>query len=583
MGAKYDVFISYSHVDADIANKIYRHLTVSGLKCFIDRKGIHDSASWAKVLAESLNDSRIMLAVFSKAFNDSEQTDNEVSVAENRHIPILVFRITPDDFSGVKEYFLTKNNWIQAYPSPELHFDRLLSSIRILLGINMVGVRPVEIKDLNIFEDENLTRGYNAESCNDLENAAYYFGLAADESNPEGQYKMGMAHYFGHGVPQSWTKAHDFLNLAADSSHPKALEKLARMYHFGIGVGVDKMKALQLYTLAAELGSGLAMKALGKAYKTGDLGVVDPARSDDYYSKAFRRLHQMAVAQHDYESQFELANCYLDAEGVEYDANESIKWYQKAADAGFPPAINALGICYCRGLAVHRNLEKGYELQLKSAEKNCRIAQWNTAYNYFNACGVKENQEEGYNWMLKAANGGIAPAQCALGRYYLQGKNGLNKNVYQSKKWLKKAIESGSLDAMYILGHAYMDEEINRMPGDEPSFNLFKKAALNGHTPSYISLAQIYDTEDSEYYNPCEAVRWYEKIYVIFRQMLENDERHFVSSNGAGGVMFKELTPKYQDLFKQVLVRLSEMYCNGVGTEVDSEKAAEIHELSMEV
>lgn len=583
MGAKYDVFISYSHVDADIANKIYEFLTASGLKCFIDRKGIQDSATWPKVLAESLNGSRIMLAVFSKAFNDSKQTDNEVSVADNRNIPILVFRITQDDFSGVKEYFLTKNNWIQAFPSPELYLDRLLSSIRILLGINMVGVKPVEINTLNIFEDENLTRGYNAESCNDLENAAYYFGLAADESNPEAQYKMGMAHYFGHGVPQCWTKARDFLNQAAEASHPKALEKLARMYHFGIGVGVDKMKALHLYTLAAEHGSGLAMKSLGKAYKSGDLGVVDLKRSDDYYSKAFDRLREMAVVQHDYESQYELANCYLDAEGVGYDANEAVKWYQKAANAGFPPAINALGICYCRGLAVRENLEKGYELQLKSAEKNCRIAQWNTAYNYFNACGVKENLEEGYNWMLKAANGGIAPAQCALGSYYLHGKNGMKKSAHQAKKWLKRAIESGSLDAMYILGQAYMDDEIKCMPGDESCFNLFKKAALNGHTPSYITLAQIYDTEDCEYHNPCEAVRWYEKIHAIFLQMVENDEKHFVSSNGAGGVMFKELTPKYKSLFQQVLIRLSEMYSNGVGTEVDLEKAYAILELSNEV
>lgn len=583
MGAKYDVFISYSHFDADIANKIYEFLTASGLKCFIDRKGIHDSATWAKVLAESLNDSRIMLAVFSKAFNDSKQTDNEVSVADNRNIPILVFRITPDDFSGVKEYFLTKNNWIQAFPSPELYLDRLLSSIRLLLGIYIVGEKPIEINSWNIFDDANLTRGYNAESCNKLEDAAYFYGVAAKDSNPEAQYKLGMAYYFGHGVPQSWAEARNFLNQAAEASHPKALEKLARMYHFGIGVGVDKMKALHLYTLAAEYGFGLAMKSLGKAYKTGDLGVVDLKRSDDYYSKAFNRLREMAVVQHDYESQYELANCYLDAEGVPYDANEAIKWYQKAADAGFPPAINALGICYCRGLAVRENLVKGYELQLKSAEKNCRIAQWNTAYNYLHACGVEENQEEGYNWMLKAANGGIAPAQCALGRYYLQGKYGMKKSAYHAKKWLKRAIESGSLDAMYILAQAFMNQDIKMMPDDESYFSLFKKAALNGHTPSYISLAQIYDTKDSECYNPSEAVRWYEKIYVIFRQMMENDEKHFVSSNGAGGVMYKELTPKYQNLFKQVLIRLSEMYSNGIGTEVDPEKATEIDELSMEV
>jgi TPR repeat protein len=583
MDGKYDIFISYSHIDADIANKIYAYLSDAGLECFIDRKGIKDGATWAKTLAESLNNSRLMLAIFSKAFNDSDQTDNEVSIAAEKKIPILVFRITEDGFTGLKEYHLTKTNWIQAFPSPELYLERLLNSIKVMIGIDTGDEKSADIGSYNIFTDESLVKGYNAERCNDLTKAAYYFAKAAMKGIPEAEYKMGMAYYYGHGVPQSWSKSREFLHRAAESCHPGALEKLARIYHFGVGVEVDRMKALKLYVDAADKGSGLAMKALGKAFMTGELGVTDIDRSKDYYSKAFSRLYEMAVEYDDCECQFELANCYLDAEGTDYDSNEAIRWYEKAGDSGYAPAINALGICYCRGMAVHKNLVEGYRLQLKAAQMNCRIAQWNTAYNYLNGCGVDVNVEEGYNWMMVAAKGGIAPAQCALGRYYLQGKNGVCKDIRQAKKWLLKAIESGSLDAMYLLGHAYMNDEIMCDTGEETYFDLFKKAALNGHTPSYISLGKIYDDHGCEFYNPAEAVRWYEKILEIFSFMRENGESHFVSSNGAGGVMFKDFTLKYKQLFYEVLIRLSQMYREGIGKEADPVKADEITELAKEI
>lgn len=582
MDTHFDIFISYSHADSDIADKIFKYLSTAGLSCFIDRKGITDSASWPKVLADSLNNSSIMLAIFSKAFNDSEQTDNEISIAANRHIPILVFRISNDDFSGVKEYFLTKSNWIQAVSDPESHFERLLNSIKILLGINHADDTSA-ISHSNIISDEDLSRGLNAERINDWKSAAYYYQAAARNHIPEAEYKLGMAYYFGLGVPQNWTKSIEYLNRAAASSHPSALGRLGRIFHYGIGVDVDIMKALNYYTDAAELGNGIAMKALGKVFKTGELGITDNSRSEEYYLRAFDRLYKMAVEYDDLESQFELANCYLDAEGTDYNSAEAISWYQRASLSGYAPATNALGICYCRGLGVHKNLTEGYNLQLKAAQLECRIAQWNTAYNYFNGCGTDVNIEEGYNWMLKAAYGGIAPAQCALGRYYLLGKNGVEKNIYQAKKWLLKAIESGSLDAMYILAQAYMNREVPCATPEDDVFVLSKRAAISGHTPSYISLGNIYYDKESKFFNPAEAFRWYEKIYDILKNMRENDERHFVSSNGAGGVMFKEFTLAYRVKFYDVMIRLADMYHSGIGVEKNEIVAEDVTDLAVEL
>ena len=47
---KYDVFISYSRKDKDIADKIYACLTHAGFSCFMDRKGISGGADFPAVL-----------------------------------------------------------------------------------------------------------------------------------------------------------------------------------------------------------------------------------------------------------------------------------------------------------------------------------------------------------------------------------------------------------------------------------------------------------------------------------------------------------------------------------------------------
>ena len=126
---KYDVFISYSSNDQIIADGILNYLEKNKIRCFIAYRDIPKGLDWAKFIPGALRNSKLMLAIFSKNFNDSEQTDNEISIAANRHIPTLVFRITDDDFDGSKEYFLTKSNWIEAFPNPERLFGDLYRNV----------------------------------------------------------------------------------------------------------------------------------------------------------------------------------------------------------------------------------------------------------------------------------------------------------------------------------------------------------------------------------------------------------------------------------------------------------------------
>ena len=131
---KFDVFISYSNADKQIVEAICGYLESHKIRCFVAHRDIPRGVEWALAIPPAIKESKMMLAVFSRSFNISAQADNELHIAAKIKIPFLTFRLTDDDFEGVKEYFLIKSNWIDAFPEPEKQFGELLKSIALLIN-----------------------------------------------------------------------------------------------------------------------------------------------------------------------------------------------------------------------------------------------------------------------------------------------------------------------------------------------------------------------------------------------------------------------------------------------------------------
>ena len=213
---RYDVFISYSHEDKIVAEGICGFLESKKIRCFIDYRDIPKGAPWPNVIPPAIRDSKLVLAVFSKDFNTSDQTDNEISIAANRKIPVLVFRITDDSFEGAKEYFLIKSNWIEAFPDPQKCFGELYHNICILTGITEdTGVKEADTPSVSHInkEESSIQKGLRIlkSEDGDKEMAVYFFHKAAKDGNPEGEYQLGKAYYHGTGVPHSWEDLEDLI------------------------------------------------------------------------------------------------------------------------------------------------------------------------------------------------------------------------------------------------------------------------------------------------------------------------------------------------------------------------------------
>lgn len=135
---KYDVFISYSSKDQKVAEGICGFLESNGYRCFVAYRDIPRGVVWAGAIADAIDESQMMVVVFSKDFNISPQTDREIELAAENNIPILTYRITDDKFTGAKKFYLKNLNWIDAFPNPEDYFGNLIDNINKLIGGNCI-------------------------------------------------------------------------------------------------------------------------------------------------------------------------------------------------------------------------------------------------------------------------------------------------------------------------------------------------------------------------------------------------------------------------------------------------------------
>lgn len=125
----YDVFISYSKDDQKIVEGLSAYLEQNKIRCFVAYRDIPRGFVWAKAITEAIENSKLMVVIFSEQFNKSEQVDREIEMCIEERKPILTFRIEDTAFTGAKKYYLKNINWIDAFPNPEKCFIELLASI----------------------------------------------------------------------------------------------------------------------------------------------------------------------------------------------------------------------------------------------------------------------------------------------------------------------------------------------------------------------------------------------------------------------------------------------------------------------
>lgn len=582
----YDAFISYSKDDKSIVEAICNYLTNQGVNCFVAYRDIPDGEDYARVIPPAIHDSRMLLAVFSLAFDKSEHTDRELHIAADNKIPILTFRIADDKFTGVKEYFLINKNYIDASFEPGKHFEELLRGVAFMLNKKDVVARrktvmqmpKKQLSDAEIVCEEGKRLLYNDEEHRDPIKAFYLLTQAASKGLAEAQYELSQCYWNGWGCPQSWDKVRECLSKAAVQGHPKAQRELGRMFHYAIGGKQDFMEASQLYTAAAEAGDGWAAKWLGKAFHTGELGeVMDEKRSKEWYDRAYELLQRQAFEDGDYDAMRIMGFSYLDGEGVDFAPHLGAKWLNMAARLHNAAAYNGIYQCYSKGLGLPLDKERALEMAKIAANLECRTAQ-NYLAHYYHKLG---NDALEMDYRMQAAEGGYAGAQVDLARCFEIGCVPYKQDAEEAERWYSRAIDSGSLEALYLKGQMIEKKENATESEREQAVECYRRAAMLGYVFAWVALANHYFSLKEDKKNDVVAELWYRRYLDLYDRSVANGRKDFYIPNGQGG---KKLISFKGDIECAMLVQtcenLSWIYLNSKIVKHNKAEAVRVKEIA---
>ena len=142
---EYDVFISYSSIDGDVAQKVWTYLRMRGLNPWIAPQCIPAGEPYARAIINGITKCRLMVVILSKASNSSDDVLNEIDQAHREKKVILPFIIDNTEMSGEMKYYLSRKQWINAYPEvTTAQYEQLFRAIRAYLPAHEEARQEIE-------------------------------------------------------------------------------------------------------------------------------------------------------------------------------------------------------------------------------------------------------------------------------------------------------------------------------------------------------------------------------------------------------------------------------------------------------
>ncbi|MBR4849135.1 MAG: toll/interleukin-1 receptor domain-containing protein [Bacteroidaceae bacterium] len=161
---KYDIFISYSTKDKDIADDVCCALENSGIKCWIAPRNIQPGAPYARAIINGINSAEILLLVLTHDSNESEHVINEVDIAFNAKKTIIPFFAEGVAMNPELNYYLSRKQWFIAYPNYRLFLDNLVKIIASNLKLDIAKPSHIGLSEpkfvINEIGTSNIVNGH---------------------------------------------------------------------------------------------------------------------------------------------------------------------------------------------------------------------------------------------------------------------------------------------------------------------------------------------------------------------------------------------------------------------------------------
>lgn len=135
----HDVFISYSHRDKAIADAICARLEQDGIRCWYAPRDIEPGTKWASSIIKAVEQTKIMILVFTDASNQSQQVLNEVNAAVTAGTIIVPFRMSDSEPNEDIKYYLSTVHWMDAISEPQ---EQNIAQLSAMIKNTLAGLSP---------------------------------------------------------------------------------------------------------------------------------------------------------------------------------------------------------------------------------------------------------------------------------------------------------------------------------------------------------------------------------------------------------------------------------------------------------
>lgn len=142
MEYKYDVFISYSHKDTDVAGSICKALTDAGISCFFDDISV-DTPDWLYKITDAIVNSKIFLYLGSKSTSTAIITPKELLLAVNHKETSSIYCYFIEEHTLPLEIEFLLVNVNQRHMSEHPVNTGLIPDIKNLLSIGCIPSKPI--------------------------------------------------------------------------------------------------------------------------------------------------------------------------------------------------------------------------------------------------------------------------------------------------------------------------------------------------------------------------------------------------------------------------------------------------------
>lgn len=143
---KYDVFISYSSRNQDIANAICHVLEDAKIRCWIAPRDIQAGTKYASVIRRAIESCDVFVLVFSEFAAVSQWVESELNMAFSNHKVIVPYKVDNAVVEDYDEFYARLNNrhWIDSCPDFHERFNELVQVVSANLSVKSPS-KPVEV------------------------------------------------------------------------------------------------------------------------------------------------------------------------------------------------------------------------------------------------------------------------------------------------------------------------------------------------------------------------------------------------------------------------------------------------------